>query len=263
MAWTKPRTWVEGETLIASVFNTHVRDNLNFLHDKDRVHAVQTQNNALKDDEWEVIHFGGEAFDRGGMHSNRKRDAQIKFRQDGLYYLLFKIGFESLEDKDIESVAVDVSTDLLTKNSHGLSNGDAVKLSALGAVTNVTAGTVYYVVRADSDSFKISTEFGGDPRNLTGTDDNITVTLDPGERSVMLRRNSNQNDSGGHQLGKWHAESISGSTVYVDGYVLARMRKGDHVNLFVKQNSGQKGLRALAGSSSTSFFQAVQMGGTS
>lgn len=262
MPWTKPRTFVDGETMIASILNTHLRDNLNFLFDKDRVHAVQTQNNALKNDEWEVIKFGGEAFDRGGMHSNRKREAQIKFKQDGLYYLLFKIAFEALESVDIENVSVDVSTDLLSKNSHGLANGDAVTLKALGTVTNVTAGNIYYVVRADSDTFKISTSIGGDPRNLTGTDDNITVTQNPGERSVMLRRNSNQNDDSGANLGVWNAESLDGSVVYVDGYVLEEFRKGDHVNLFVKQNSGQRGLRALSGGSSVSYLQAVQMGGT-
>lgn len=31
MAWTSPRTWVTGETVTASLLNTHVRDNLSFL----------------------------------------------------------------------------------------------------------------------------------------------------------------------------------------------------------------------------------------
>ena len=31
MAWTTPRTWVAGETVTASLMNTHVRDNLNAI----------------------------------------------------------------------------------------------------------------------------------------------------------------------------------------------------------------------------------------
>lgn len=30
-AWTTPRTWVSGELVTASMMNTHVRDNLNYL----------------------------------------------------------------------------------------------------------------------------------------------------------------------------------------------------------------------------------------
>lgn len=32
MAWTTPRTWVAGELVTAALFNTHLRDNLNFLY---------------------------------------------------------------------------------------------------------------------------------------------------------------------------------------------------------------------------------------
>lgn len=260
--WTKPRTWVDGERIIASILNTHVRDALDFLHDRDRTHAVQTQDNALKNDEWECIDFGGESFDRGGMHSSRKRSKQIRFRQDGVYYLIFKIAFEQTDTVDIETVAADVGTDKFTKNSHGLVNGDVVKLSSLGTVTGVTAGTAYYVVNAStSDTFKVSSTLGGTAENLTGSNANVTVTQQLGERSVMLRRNSDQNDSGGHQIGTWNAEAVTGSAIYVDGEVLVEMKKGDHVNLFVKQNSGRRGLKALSGSSGTSYLQAVQMGG--
>lgn len=260
--WTKPRTWVDGETMIASILNTHLRDNLDFLRDRDRVHAVQTQDNGLKDDEWEVIKFGGESFDRGSMHSSRKREAQIRIRQDGVYYLLFKMAFESTDNVDIENVAADVSADKFTKSSHGLVNGDGVKLSSLGTVTNVTSGQLYFVVNAStSDTFKISDSQGGSAVNLTGADANVTVSRDLGERSVMLRRNSNQGDSSGHKLGVWNAEAFDGSTVYVDGYVLAKLSKGDHVNLFVKQNSGANGLKSLSGTSNTAYLQAVQMGG--
>lgn len=31
MAWTAPRTWVSGETITATILNTHIRDNLNAI----------------------------------------------------------------------------------------------------------------------------------------------------------------------------------------------------------------------------------------
>lgn len=33
MAWTTPRTWADAETVTASIMNTHVRDNLDYLYD--------------------------------------------------------------------------------------------------------------------------------------------------------------------------------------------------------------------------------------
>src|SRR5678816_3657369 len=32
MAWTNPRTWIPGEFVTASMLNTHLRDNLNYLY---------------------------------------------------------------------------------------------------------------------------------------------------------------------------------------------------------------------------------------
>jgi hypothetical protein len=34
MAWTTPRTWVDGETVSQTEMNTHVRDNLGYLYDE-------------------------------------------------------------------------------------------------------------------------------------------------------------------------------------------------------------------------------------
>lgn len=260
--WTKPKTWIDGERVLASSLNTHLRDNLDFLHDRDRVHAVQSQDNALKNDEWECLDFGGEAFDRGGMHSSRKRSKQLRIRQDGVYFFTFKIAFESRAPFVLETVAADVSADRFTKSSHGLENGDVVRVSSLGTVTGISSGTDYYVVNAStSDTFKISATLDGTAENLTGADADITVTRQLGARDVMLRRNSDQNESGGHAIGTWRSQAINDQVTYVDGEVLSRMKKGDHVNLFVRQNSGIRGLKALSGASSTSFLQAVQMGG--
>jgi len=260
--WTKPRTWVDGESIIASILNTHLRDNLDFLHNRDRVHAVQTQDNQLKNDEWECLSFGGESFDSGQMHSSHKRDKQIRIRQDGTYYLIFKIAFEKTDTVAIENVAATIANDTFTKSSHGLVNGDVVRLSSLGTITGVSTGPKYYVVNASSsDTFKVSTTLDGAAENLGGSNDDVTVTQQIGERSVMLRRNSNQNETGGHHIGTWNGQAVTDSDIYIDGEVLVELKKGDHVNLFVKQNSGRRGVQALSGASGTSYLQAVQMGG--
>jgi len=41
MAWTTPRTWVDGEIVTADIMNTHVRDNLDYL--KERLDGTATQ----------------------------------------------------------------------------------------------------------------------------------------------------------------------------------------------------------------------------
>lgn len=45
MAWTEPKTWVTGDPLIASDYNTHIRDNLNAL--REQTQDVQPKVNAL------------------------------------------------------------------------------------------------------------------------------------------------------------------------------------------------------------------------
>lgn len=42
MAWTTPRTWVTGEVLTSSLMNTHVRDNLSFLHAEELAYQAFT-----------------------------------------------------------------------------------------------------------------------------------------------------------------------------------------------------------------------------
>lgn len=182
MGWTKPRTWVDGETIIASILNTHIRDNFEFLHRRDRVHAVHTKDAQIKDDEWECLRFDGEAFDNGNMHSGRKRVQRLRVNDNGVYLVIVKVVFEE------ESA---------------------------------------------------------------------------GFRQVMLRVNSDESEASGHSLGTWISPGILNAGTNIHGYKLARLGRGDHINVFVKQNSGA-GLRTVSGSETTAaatFVQLTQMGG--
>lgn len=61
MAWTAPRTWVTGELVTASLMNTHVRDNLNYLKSQTDAmlgYALQLAT-ATQDPADSTTYFGG------------------------------------------------------------------------------------------------------------------------------------------------------------------------------------------------------------
>lgn len=79
---------------------------------------------------------------------------------------------------------VNVSTDTITVNAHGLSNGDAVTLTADagGAVpTGSTAGTLYYVSDVTTNTVKLNSSSGGGSSNVI----DLTAT---GSGTLRLRK---------------------------------------------------------------------------
>lgn len=66
------------------------------------------------------------------------------------------------------------SPGVITWNSHGLANGDRVTFATTGALpTGITAGTVYFVVNAATNTFQISATSGGAAINTTGTQSGV------------------------------------------------------------------------------------------
>lgn len=62
----------------------------------------------------------------------------------------------------------DFTTDTLTSANHGLSNGDALVLTSTGILpAGLDTITIYYVVSAGSNTFKLSSTSGGSAVNLT------------------------------------------------------------------------------------------------
>lgn len=41
MAWTTPRTWATGELVTATIMNTHIRDNLNYLLSRNLFYVIE------------------------------------------------------------------------------------------------------------------------------------------------------------------------------------------------------------------------------
>jgi hypothetical protein len=63
--------------------------------------------------------------------------------------------------------AAAAATDLITLTAHGLTNGDTVVFTNVGAATPLTVGTVYYVVSASANTFSVSLTKGGAAVNIT------------------------------------------------------------------------------------------------
>lgn len=72
-------------------------------------------------------------------------------------------------DKQTFTVTI-ASPGVFTATAHGLVNGDIVKFTTTGALpTGLTAGTKYYVIAAATNTFEVSTTYGGSAVNTTGS----------------------------------------------------------------------------------------------
>ena len=93
MAWTTPRTWVNAETVTHTQLNTHIRDNLDFLHSKDHCSVYDSSDQSIADSTWANLNFDSEHFDSNTMHSTVTNNARVKCNSDGLYLCVFKVTF--------------------------------------------------------------------------------------------------------------------------------------------------------------------------
>ena len=67
MAWTTPRTWTTGETVTASLLNTHVRDNLTYLSAVKSFRAYQSAGQAIASSTDTKVSFQTEVWDTEGQ----------------------------------------------------------------------------------------------------------------------------------------------------------------------------------------------------
>lgn len=84
----------------------------------------------------------------------------------------------SLDLQEIQgAVTVDASTDVITRNSHGFSDGDRVSFSAATIPTGLVAGQVYFVRDQTANTFKVSATSGGTAINITANGTTVVVWL--------------------------------------------------------------------------------------
>jgi hypothetical protein len=116
------------------------------------------------------------------------------------------------------TTAVDAGTDLLTIVAHGYLRGEALVASA--SVNGLTAGTTYFAIRSDEDTFKLATSWAnamnGSAINLTGaTNLSFKRLLDPEEGVYVVKTGD---DPGG----------ADGAWVRFDAYLTADMWGAKH-----------------------------------
>lgn len=70
---------------------------------------------------------------------------------------------------DITGVTGVASTDVLTKASHGLSNGDVVMASSLTGGAGLVLSRVYFVIGVSGNNFQLSLTSGGSAVDFTST----------------------------------------------------------------------------------------------
>lgn len=99
MAWTSPRTWVAGETITASIMNTHVRDNLNYLNARPQLFTYQnTPQAALVTSTSTLITFDTNVTDNdpnGSMHSTTTNPSRIIPKTAGYHEIIWTVTFVS------------------------------------------------------------------------------------------------------------------------------------------------------------------------
>lgn len=100
MAWTTPRTWVDGELVTAALLNTHVRDNLNAIGphvqvvksaDESVTSSVTLQNDdellipVLANERWFVVLIGAVTAGAGGFKFHFDVPAGATFAYQYIY----------------------------------------------------------------------------------------------------------------------------------------------------------------------------------
>lgn len=85
--WTTPATWSVGESPTAAKLNTHIRDNLTWLHDDvPTCSLLATSAQTISNGTWTPVNFDDETIDNDSMHSGGTLD-RITIQTSGRYQL--------------------------------------------------------------------------------------------------------------------------------------------------------------------------------
>jgi hypothetical protein len=91
---------------------------------------------------------------------------------------------------------VDVDQNTIDSTSHGLIDGDTIKLEGVKNATGISNNNLYYVVQSTTDTFKIADTKGGSAKSISGSDDTLTTgTATAGTSStITLASGSSSSD---------------------------------------------------------------------
>jgi hypothetical protein len=100
-------------------------------------------------------------------------EKQISSRSPLVHIKMDKTNYDALTVSSTNSVtktvtSINVNTDFITKNTHGLSNGNVIKFKSTKLLPQPLAvNTTYYVVNKTTDTFQVSATSGGSPIDIT------------------------------------------------------------------------------------------------
>jgi surface protein len=95
--------------------------------------------------------------------------------------------------------------DLITRNNHGYTNDMEISFATIVTTTGITAGQIYYVVDATTNTFQVSATLGGSAISLTADGSGtilpykqaiVTITPQGGSNLTALNLNLKHNQSG-------------------------------------------------------------------
>lgn len=85
----------------------------------------------------------------------------------------FTAGYSYIYSIEVTVDSVNLTTNLFTKDNHGLKNSDVIEFHDTGTVTGISTGQPYYIVHRTSTTFKVSLTINGDAIDLGGTTETL------------------------------------------------------------------------------------------
>lgn len=150
--------------------------------------------------------------------------------------------FAALTDSATITVTI-ASPGVVTWTAHGRSNGDPVSFTTTGALpTGITAGTVYYVSSATTDTFQLVTNIGAAAINTSGSQSGVHTGLyapyGRGDGSTTFNLPIQPDDV----FGPWNVVATgSGSTITHEGTTVISANQalsGTHLYTNLTINNG-------------------------
>jgi surface protein len=110
-----------------------------------------------------------------------------------------------IPDSTRGAVTFTASTDLVSKTSHGYTNGMSITFNEITGTTGINVDTSYYVIAATTDTFQLSLTLGGSAIDLVNDGSGyilpykqviVTITPDGGGNLTLVNLNIKHNQSG-------------------------------------------------------------------
>lgn len=168
MAWTTPRTWATSEVVTAAMLNTHLRDNLNWLHGHHGCLLFKSANQTVASGNNDVISWNSESYDTDALHDPVTNNSRITIPTglDGYWALWWKI------TTDADAANHNVNVIRLRKNAAGVnSGGTLLSVNNMTMHTNANAQVGLYVGSfVATDHLELFDTASGEARDITGSD---------------------------------------------------------------------------------------------